>query len=162
MHATRRRFLLATGAMAMLAGCTSADDDGDEEPDLSGDVNRLDHDGFGSILVGPDGMTLYMFDEDTQDEASVCYDECAQNWPALTVDGDPSSSDGVDAELSTFERDDGEMQVAANGWPLYYFGGDGEMGDVDGQAVNDVWWVLDAGGARTTTTPAPDRPDGPY
>ena len=33
-----------------------------------------------------------------------------------------------------------------NGWPLYYFAADSAPGDVNGQGVNDVWYVLDAAG----------------
>jgi len=40
------------------------------------------------------------------------------------------------------EREGGEVQVAAAGWPLYYFADDGNPGDVAGQGVNDVRWVL--------------------
>ena len=88
-------------------------------------------------------MTLYMFDSDTNGEAaSTCYDSCADAWPPLTVEGDPTAGDAVTAELDTFEREGGARQVAAGGWPLYYFASDEEPGDANGQGVNDVWWVL--------------------
>ena len=37
-----------------------------------------------------------------------------------------------------------------NGWPLYYFSGDAAPGDTNGQALNDVWWVVDATGNAIT------------
>ena len=46
----------------------------------------------------------------------------------------------------TTERDDGSTQVTYNGWPLYYFANDAAAGDTNGQAVNDVWYVVDAAG----------------
>jgi len=52
----------------------------------------------------------------------------------------------VTAELTTYEREDGQTQVAANGWPLYYFANDETPGDTNGQGVGDVWWVLDPAG----------------
>lgn len=110
-------------------------------------VNVYSHEELGDILADSEDMVLYMFDSDTQGEsASTCYDGCAQAWPPLVTSGEPTAGDGVTAELTTFEREDGEMQVAANGWPLYYFQNDESPGDANGQAVNDVWWVLDTEG----------------
>lgn len=108
-------------------------------------VSVSSHPDLGEILVGPDGMTLYNFDQDTQGEPeSACYDDCEESWPPLTVEEDeePTAGEGVTAELTTFEREDGTMQVAADGWPLYNFTPDEEPGDAEGQGANDVWWVL--------------------
>ena len=131
-------------------------------------VNVRSHDEHGDILVDSEGMSLYMFDSDTQGEAaSTCYDSCAESWPPLTGE-DPQAGDGVTAELSTFERDGGEMQVVANGWPLYYFASDSAAGDVKGQGVGDVWWLLDPagkpirGGSGTTTTDGGGNGGGDY
>jgi predicted lipoprotein with Yx(FWY)xxD motif len=44
--------------------------------------------------------------------------------------------------LGTVERDDGTTQVTYNDLPLYYFSGDQAAGDLEGQGLNDVWWVL--------------------
>ena len=102
---------------------------------------------LGDVLVGPEGMTLYMYDPDAQGD-STCYDQCATAWPPLTLDdGEPTAGDGVDAALlGTTERTDGTTQVTYDGWPLYYWAQDAAPGDTTGQAVNDVWWVLDASG----------------
>jgi len=51
-----------------------------------------------------------------------------------------------------FEREDGDAQVAANGWPLYYYASDGDPGDVTGHGVRDVWWVLDPAGEPVRPT----------
>lgn len=102
---------------------------------------------LGDVLVGPDGRTLYMYDPDAQGD-STCYEQCATAWPPLTLDGgEPTAGDGVDAALlGTTERTDGTTQVTYDGWPLYYWAQDAAPGDATGQAVNDVWWVLDASG----------------
>lgn len=103
---------------------------------------------LGEVLVGPEGMTLYMFDPDAQGD-STCYDQCATAWPPLTLDdgAEPAAGEGVDAALlGTTERTDGTTQVTYDGWPLYYWAQDAAPGDATGQAVNDVWWVLDASG----------------
>ena len=99
---------------------------------------------LGTILVDDAGMTLYLFVPDAQGE-STCYDDCAANWPPFG--GDVSAGDGVDDSLlGTTERTDGTVQATYNGWPLYYFANDAAAGDTNGQAINEVWWVVDAEG----------------
>lgn len=95
------------------------------------------------------GVTLYVFTRDEQG-ASVCYEECAAAWPALT--GGVEASDGVDpAKLGTVARDDGPRQVTYNGRPLYYFAGDESPGDIKGQGLNDVWFAVSPTGKAIGT-----------
>ena len=119
-------------------------------------VRVSSHTELGEILVGPDGLTLYMFDQDTNGAgASSCYDSCAQTWPPLTVTGAPSASDEVTAGLNAFAREGGGRQVTADGWPLYYYAPDESPGDAKGQGVGGVWWVLAPDGTpvgRETTS----------
>ncbi len=98
---------------------------------------------LGEFLVGPDGMTLYIF---TNDEPGVsnCTGGCADNWPPLTVEGDVSAGEGVTGELDVIEREDGSMQVTYNGQPLYYWANDSESGDATGHEVGGVWFVARA------------------
>lgn len=94
----------------------------------------------GPTLVDADGLTLYGF---TQDSAttSACTGSCAENWPP--VSGDTTVSSELDASLvSTITRDDGTPQLVFGEWPLYRFAGDAAPGDVNGQGVNDVWYVV--------------------
>ncbi len=108
---------------------------------------------LGDVLVDGEGMTLYMFDPDEQGE-SQCYDDCATAWPPLVAEGDPTVGEGLDeAMVGSVERTDGSMQVTYNDWPLYYWQNDAAAGDVTGQAVNDVWWVLGADGEPIRTAP---------
>ena len=95
---------------------------------------------LGDILVDGEGKTLYVFDNDT-DENSTCYDDCEANWPPLTEEVE--AGEGVDASLlSTSEREDGSAQVTYAGRPLYYFAADQAPGDTNGQGIGDVWWVV--------------------
>jgi predicted lipoprotein with Yx(FWY)xxD motif len=104
---------------------------------------------LGEVVVDGDGMTVYMFDNDTQGAGtSSCAGECAANWPAVTTEGDAPVVDGVTGEVGTITGVDGATQVTLNGWPLYTFAGDSAAGDVNGQGVNDVWWVLSPDGER--------------
>lgn len=143
-----RRAVLGAAATASIAGCIGGDDgeqadDGGKDDDESATVGVRTHGELGEILVGPEGLTLYMFDPDTQGEGtSACSGDCAEAWPPLTIAGSPTASADVSAGLSTFEREDGSTQVAANGWPLYYFANDESPGDANGQGINGVWWVL--------------------
>jgi predicted lipoprotein with Yx(FWY)xxD motif len=170
---TSRVWVLGAAAALALAGCsggdTSGGSDGSASSDGGGDLYGSDGgstDGatdaagggdaaagattvavgstsLGDVLVDGDGMTLYMFDSDTQGGESTCYDGCASAWPPLLTDGDPAAGDGADGGmLGTVERTDGTMQVTYDGWPLYYWAQDSAAGDVNGQGVNDVWWVL--------------------
>lgn len=158
------------GAVALiltlgLAGCSSGSGTGgdpysgdsggessapSEEPAETAGVSLMTADSsLGSIVVDGEGMTVYMFDTDTQGaDASTCEGECADNWPAVTVDGETPEVEGVTGEVGTIAGVDGETQLTLNGWPLYYFIGDAAPGDVKGQGVNDVWWVLSPDGER--------------
>jgi predicted lipoprotein with Yx(FWY)xxD motif len=100
-------------------------------------------DALGNILVGPTGMTLYMFTND-QPGVSNCYDQCAENWPPLLVDSADAAVAGVNlvGELGTTERTDGTLQVTYNGWPLYYWHDDVARGDTTGEGVGDVWFTV--------------------
>ena len=97
---------------------------------------------LGQILVDAEGRALYRFEQDGSGE-STCYDQCEQNWPALETDGEPQAGDGADqALLGTTERRDGTMQVTYADRPLYYFAGDQGPGDVKGQGIGGVWFLV--------------------
>jgi predicted lipoprotein with Yx(FWY)xxD motif len=97
---------------------------------------------LGDILVGPNGRTLYMFTKDTKN-TSNCYDTCETNWPPLLTDLPPAAAAGVKSNLlGTTERKDGKMQVTYAGMPLYYWAKDKAAGDITGQNVGEVWFVV--------------------
>lgn len=151
MTPTRRELLAVSAGSLAIAGCLGGGTDMGGDGDSTATVQVRQHAEFGEILVDAEGMTLYLFDADTKGSAeSACHDDCADAWPPLTVGGDATAGPGVTATLSTFERADGTTQVAAEGWPLYYFASDGSPGDVNGQGVNDVWWVLGPDGTKIT------------
>lgn len=114
-------------------------------------VNLGQNDTLGSFLVDDKGMTLYLFTKDTPN-TTVCYDNCAVAWPPLLTTGDPVAGEGVDAsKLGTTTRTDGSVQVTYNGWPLYYYEKDMAAGDVTGQDVGGVWYVVSAAGDMITS-----------
>jgi predicted lipoprotein with Yx(FWY)xxD motif len=114
---------------------------------------------LGSLLVDQNGMTLYMFKKDNPG-TSACYGKCATTWPPLLTTGAPTAGSGADGSLlSTFKRTDGSMQVTYNGMPLYRFSKDTNPGDVMGEGVAGIWYVVSPKGvevmAPATATPVP-------
>lgn len=130
-------FALAAVLLATLPGANFA------QAQNAATVSVGGNDTLGKFLVGPNGMTLYMFTKDTLG-VSNCYDQCATNWPPLTVDAGamPTAGEGVPGKLGTAERKDGALQVTYNDMPLYYWAKDTQVGDATGQNVGEVWFVV--------------------
>ena len=108
------------------------------------DTTEVAYDAANQRLVGgmgssQPGFTLYVFDNDLGTSGSACNDGCAANWPpVLVTDGDASSVPGLSAVM----RDDGSMQAAYLGRPLYFFAGDTAVGENNGEGANDVWFQV--------------------
>jgi len=145
--------LLAALTIA-LAACGGGDDEGSGTAATaaptttasqgSGATVAVANSKLGDILVDADGRTLYAFTKDQGDQ-SACSGQCATNWPALT--GTATAGTGAQATLlSTAMQTDGNSQVTYDGRPLYYFAGDAKPGDINGQGVGNVWFVLSASG----------------
>jgi predicted lipoprotein with Yx(FWY)xxD motif len=102
-------------------------------------------------------MTLYAYLNDKPD-VSNCTDQCATNWPPLTVSQGttPMAGDGITVTLGTLTRADGPVQVTVNHMPVYYFASDTTAGDARGQGKGGVWYVFDASGnlVKTSTSTA--------
>ena len=111
-------------------------------------VNVSESTTYGSILVDGEGLSLYLFTNDTQNGgASTCYDDCAVEWPPLLSDSVPVAGEGVDETLlDTITRTDGTTQVTYNGWPLYYFVDDVAFGDTTGHGMENVWFLVTPAG----------------
>ena len=109
----------------------------------------------------PKGMTVYVFDKDTQGSGkSACSGDCLAKWPAVTAESDSPAVDGVSGEVGTITRDDGTDA-----------GHPGRHAPVlvrrrlaswrrDGQAVGGIWWVVGPDGTKidrraATSEPAP-------
>jgi predicted lipoprotein with Yx(FWY)xxD motif len=115
------------------------------ESELQTESSRL-----GTVVVGKAGMTVYVFDKDTAGSGkSVCEGDCLVKWPAV-VGGADTKANGITGQIGSITRSDGTQQVTLNGWPLYYYQGDAAKGDVTGQGVGSVWWVVGADGNKIT------------
>jgi predicted lipoprotein with Yx(FWY)xxD motif len=97
-----------------------------------------------AIVTDDRGLTLYRFTRD-QDSTGTCYDWCARAWPPVLVDGVPVTDDPTLAQsLGTTVRTDGSLQLTFDSAPLYYYVGDGQPGDTNGQGSAGLWFVVDA------------------
>lgn len=159
--------LLSCLALVAVAACGGSDDEStssDETTTTSSSTTTAPAPGavnigdtsLGSVLVDPNGMTLYLFTKDSSGK-SACDGGCATTWPPLTVTGAPTAGDGVDAtKLATIARPDGAMQVTFAGHPLYTYSKDTTSGDVTGHGVGGVWFaVLPDGSAAPPSAASP-------
>lgn len=92
----------------------------------------------GDYLVGPSGMTLYIFDKDTAG-VSNCAGSCATLWPPYTTAAAPAT---LPTNMTTLTRADGSIQFAYKGMPVYYYTPDKQPGDVTGDGVGGVWHLV--------------------
>ncbi|WP_405984792.1 SCO0930 family lipoprotein [Streptomyces sp. NBC_00872] len=114
------------GAAAALPGLSVVDD-----PDL------------GEIVVDAKGRTLYRFTKDTDwPMTTACTGACLDKWkPAALVD--KNDVEGIAPKLVIpFKRPDGKDQQTLDCWPLYWFTGDEQPGDINGQGVGGTWFAV--------------------
>jgi predicted lipoprotein with Yx(FWY)xxD motif len=160
--ALRSTVLAAIAALA-LAACSSGtdgppavgeaqspavNDDGatTPEPDTANISLAIGDSDLGPIVTDGDGFTIYQYDADTQGSGeSACSGSCLDNWPPVPGSEAPNIA-GISGEVGTITGTNGNPQLTLNGWPLYYFAGDVNPGDINGEAVGGVWWVLSPAG----------------
>jgi predicted lipoprotein with Yx(FWY)xxD motif len=99
------------------------------------------------FLADPQGRTVYTFADDTVGTAgtapvSACTGACLNTWTLFVAQGTVTPT-GIDAtKLTTFTRPDGQMQSAFAGHPLYFYAGDTNPGDTNGQGFQGVWAIV--------------------
>ena len=116
---------------------------------------------LGSVLVGPDGRTLYTHSGDSMN-SSTCIGACLTAWPPLTAAAGQqvTAGPGVTGALGSFVRPDGSQWITYGGMPLYYWEGDAKPGDATGQGVEGfvVATVSGTAAAPSMAAPATDAP----
>ncbi len=93
------------------------------------------HDG-GVLVDSSKRMTLYTYDRDP-DGRSACNGPCAANWPPFVAPADDKDAAG----FTKVRRDDGALQWAYKGKPLYFRVQDRKPGDRTGDGVDNLWRV---------------------
>jgi predicted lipoprotein with Yx(FWY)xxD motif len=164
----RRRILypitgsvIALVAAATLTACGGGSDD--ETPEAAGETTSAEkspamdastdlstaESSLGTIVVDGDGMTAYYFLKDVKDSGtSACSGDCLTAWPPITTESDTPTVEGVTGEVGTITGTDGSTQITIDGRPIYTFAQDTAPGDVNGQGVNDVWYVIAPDGSE--------------
>jgi predicted lipoprotein with Yx(FWY)xxD motif len=102
----------------------------------------------GTHLVDGSGRSLYYFGKDVPASGpnaavSNCAaaNGCAALWPSFHVG--PGARQGINAQdVGEIVRSDGRQQTTYRGWPLYYYAGDARPGDINGEGIDDIWFVL--------------------
>ncbi|WP_082860487.1 hypothetical protein [Domibacillus aminovorans] len=107
-------------------------------------VQLLENEAIGEYFADSKGLTLYYFKKDEPGKSN-CTGDCLANWPPFTAKK-LAVPDNFDIEdFGTIKREDtGVEQVTYKGFPLYYFGNDKKEGDVNGQGVKDVWFIVNS------------------
>ena len=122
-----KKILVSVAAIAALAFASAAI----AAPAKTGDSAK------GKVLTDAKGMTLYTFDKDAGGK-SACNGPCATNWPPLKA----SASDKNEGGYTMITRDDGSMQWAYKGKPLYTWAKDTKPGDITGDGFNNGVWHI--------------------
>jgi predicted lipoprotein with Yx(FWY)xxD motif len=102
-------------------------------------------------FADPNGMTLYVFADDTVPGQSACAGDCATDWPALAAPADAKPA----GDWSLAARVDGTKQWAYRGKPLYRSAKDAKPGDMNGKAADDGKWQVAAIQQPTDEAAAP-------
>lgn len=88
------------------------------------------------VLTDSSGLTLYVFDNDaTVPGKSACIGACLNMWtPLFAQTGAKAAGD-----YTLITRDDGKLQWAHKGRPLYRWYNDKKPGDRDGDGLRQAW-----------------------
>jgi predicted lipoprotein with Yx(FWY)xxD motif len=106
----------------------------------------------GQIVVADQGLSVYSFTKDTKDSGtSACTGECLMSWPPVTSTSATPTVNGVTGKVGTIQTADGKMQVTINGMPIYYYAKDQAAGDITGQGVGGVWYLVAPSGEMIKT-----------
>jgi predicted lipoprotein with Yx(FWY)xxD motif len=117
-------------------------EDASEEPATT--LKLMEDEKAGKYLADAKGIALYYFAKD-EPNTTNCSGECLENWPAFYSENLEVPEGFNKDDFGTITRKDtGEKQTTYKGYPLYYFIKDEASGDVNGQGVKDVWFIVNS------------------
>lgn len=129
--------VIASSVLITFTGCKDNGSGPDDEENYLQVTSTQSH---GDILTDAEGNALYFFSPDVRGE-SKCEGNCLANWPVFFSE-EVETGNGLEvSDVSTITRGDGSSQTTFLGWPLYYFAGDNQPGDINGDGANGVWFV---------------------
>jgi predicted lipoprotein with Yx(FWY)xxD motif len=142
-------------ALALATACGGSNDGMSQPPPSGSSVKLVATATLGNILVDGSGRTLYYFSQDLpagggKSATSNCTgsasdgNSCVHFWPIFYA-ANPTVGTGLNAaDFGQMVRAaDGMPQTTYKGFPLYYFLGDANPGDVHGESIED-WFVIRA------------------
>lgn len=89
------------------------------------------------VVATKEGRVAYTFDVDDTN-VSNCYDACAKTWPPILI----QDATVLKAPMGATTRKDGTLQLTLEGQPLYFFKGDKNPGDINGDGLGNVWHII--------------------
>lgn len=92
-----------------------------------------------------------------------CERLCPTAWPPLWTDSKPQARDGIDPSLIGTIDYQGRQIATCNGWPLYHYNLDEELGEIDGHRVKvcgGEWLLLTPEGGKVRYSEVPDQQGG--
>lgn len=89
------------------------------------------------VVADTKGRVAYTFDVDDAN-VSNCYDACAKAWPPILT----KDASVLKAPMGVTTRKDGTLQLTLEGQPLYFFAGDKNPGDINGDGLGNVWHII--------------------
>jgi predicted lipoprotein with Yx(FWY)xxD motif len=125
---TISKLLISAAALALLAAPAFAAES------TSSELKTTTIDGQ-NVITDANGMTLYTYDKDSPG-VSNCYDKCAKAWPPAYA---PAGTTGSGDFSVVTRKDDGDLQWAYKGMPLYLWVKDKKPGDTTGDGVGNIW-----------------------
>lgn len=112
-------------------------------------VAKVGTSSLGKIVVNGKGMTAYFFDLDkAHSGVSACSGACAALWPPITSNTTKPKAFGISGMLGTITLKGGKHQVTISGRPIYTYAPDKAPGQVRGQGIQGVWYVISPRGAE--------------
>ncbi len=140
-----------------------------------------------NYVTDASGRAVYIYTKDSANK-SVCTGTCSDQWPAVVYPqnvtnalqqqyqaasasgqqfqprfGQLFAAPGINmSKLGVFPRADGSLQVTFNGWPLYYYYMDTNPGDIKGQTVKGIWYLIGPEGNPIITPLIPQYQPSQY
>jgi predicted lipoprotein with Yx(FWY)xxD motif len=109
---------------------------------------------LGQFMTDTSGKTLYYFMKDTPGK-SACTGTCITLWPPFSADPVTAPSSLNSGDFTSISRADGMKQTAFMGRSLYYYSGDKNPGETNGQGFNNFWYVANTSGSVPVVTTIP-------
>jgi len=134
-----------------------------------------------NYVTDSSGRAVYIYTKDPANK-SVCTGSCATQWPPVVLPASlaqafqqqysnsmslPQLAGFINApgitsnKLGVTPRADGSLQLSFNNWPLYYYYLDSNPGDIKGQTVNGIWYLIGPDGNPIITPIIPQYQPNP-